>query len=133
MVAFWLRSGCFIVAFWRFAFCCGCFASKNALRCGKFGDIFYGICCGICSGIFGLQLPAVWLRAGSIRVALGMLSVSLLFDVAHVLLRMLVAVAYFVVYVAVGLRSGCFLVLCSLLWLLRSYECCLLWYIFWNM
>ena len=29
--------------------------------------------------------------------------------------------------------SGCFLVVCSLLWLLRSYECCLLWYMLWNM
>jgi hypothetical protein len=152
--ALWMRSGCFLVAFWLFALCCGCFAPTNALRCGIFCEIFYGICCGICLGIFGLQLPAVWLRAGGLRAASGMLSVNLLFAVAVVLLGMLLAVAYFVEYVAeygaeyflgniwaaagcflvaCGLRSGCFLIVCSWLWLLRSYEFSLLWYILWNM
>jgi hypothetical protein len=35
--------------------------------------------------------------------------------------------------VAFGLLSGCFLVVCSLLWLLRSYECSLLWHMMWDM
>jgi hypothetical protein len=91
MVAFWLRSGRFLLAFWWFALCCGWFAPTNALRCGIFSEICYGICFGICLGIFGQQLPAVWLRSGRGRL----LSGSLLFASALVLLRTLFAKGIF--------------------------------------
>jgi hypothetical protein len=76
MVTFWLQCGCFKVAFWLLAFSCGCCAPTTTVYCG----ILCGILCGICGGIW-FGCVAFWLLSGCV-----------LFAVALVLLRMLVAV-----------------------------------------
>jgi hypothetical protein len=49
LVAFWLRSGCFLVAFWWFAICCcGSCVPTSAIRRGIFSEMFGGVCRGIC-------------------------------------------------------------------------------------
>jgi hypothetical protein len=104
LVAFGLRSGCCLVAFWwlsgglLFASCGFC-APANAIRRGIFYEIFGGICCFVCCGRDGQELVAVWLYTCCFQVALWLLSGCLLFAVARLFIRMLFAVAYFVEYV----------------------------------
>jgi hypothetical protein len=72
LLAFWLMSGCFQVAFWLFAFCCGRCAPTNDLCGGICCGICGGICYGICCGIVGQLLVAFWLRSGCFLVAVGL-------------------------------------------------------------
>ena len=82
-------------------------------------------------------LVSGWLLSGCVLVAFWLLSGCLLFAVAVALIRMLFAVVYVVEYVAeyvvyslwdIWPAAGCFLVVCSLLWLFCSHECSLLWH-----
>jgi hypothetical protein len=68
LLAFWLMSRCFQVAFWLFALCCVCCAPTNDLCGGILCGICCGICYGICWGIFGQLRVAFWLRSGCFLV-----------------------------------------------------------------